>query len=46
MAFLMIYHSAGPPSRDWIVLAIVACAYYYTGYDGLNMAEDTVGDLL
>jgi len=33
-------------SRDWIVLAIVACAYYYTGFEGLNMVEDAVGDLL
>jgi hypothetical protein len=33
-------------TRDWILLAIIACAYYYTGFEGLNMVEDAVGDVL
>ena len=33
-------------STDWMVLGIVACAYYYTGFEGLNMVEAAVGDVL
>ena len=33
-------------SKEWLVLGIVACAYYYTGFEGLNMVEASVGDLL
>jgi hypothetical protein len=33
-------------STDWMVLGIVACAYYYTGFEGLNMVEAVVGDVL
>jgi hypothetical protein len=33
-------------THDWLVLGIVACAYYYTGFEGLNMVESAVGDIL
>lgn len=33
-------------TREWLLLAITACAYYYTGFEGLNMVEDAVGDVL
>jgi hypothetical protein len=33
-------------TREWLVLGIVACAYYYTGFEGLNMVEAAVGDVL
>ena len=33
-------------TREWLVLAVVACAYYYTGFEGINMVEDAIGDLL
>jgi len=33
-------------SQQWLVLGIVACAYYYTGFEGLNMVEAAVGDVL
>ena len=33
-------------TKDWLVLAIVASAYYYTGFEGLNMVEAAVGDIL
>jgi hypothetical protein len=32
--------------KEWLVLAVVACAYYDTGFEGLNMVEDAIGDLL
>jgi len=33
-------------SKEWIVLGVVAAAYYYTGFEGLNMVEEAIGDLL
>jgi hypothetical protein len=33
-------------TKEWLVLAVVACAYYYTGFEGINMVEDAIGDLL
>jgi hypothetical protein len=33
-------------TREWLVLAMVACAYYYTNLQGLNMVEAAVGDIL
>src|SRR5215831_14215421 len=33
-------------SKEWLVLGIVACAYYYTGFEGLNIVEGAVGDIL
>jgi len=33
-------------SNDWIVLALYASAFYYTGFEGLNMAQEAVGDIL
>jgi hypothetical protein len=33
-------------TKDWLLLAIIGAAYYYTGFEGLNMVEDAVGDVL
>jgi hypothetical protein len=33
-------------TTDWILLAVIACAYYYTGFEGLNVLEDAIGDIL
>jgi hypothetical protein len=33
-------------TRDWLLLAIVGAAYYYTGFEGINMVEDAIGDIL
>jgi hypothetical protein len=33
-------------SKDWLLLAVIACAYYYTGFEGMNMVEDAIGDIL
>ena len=33
-------------TKDWILLALYASAFYYTGMEGLNMAEEAVGDIL
>lgn len=33
-------------SKEWIALAVVASAYYYTGMEGVNMVEEAIGDIL
>jgi hypothetical protein len=33
-------------SKEWLVLGVVASAYYYTGFEGINMVEEAIGDLL
>ena len=33
-------------TRDYILLAIIGASFYYTGFEGLNMVEDAVGDVL
>jgi hypothetical protein len=33
-------------TRDWMLLAIIGSAYYYTGFEGMNMVEDAIGDIL
>jgi hypothetical protein len=33
-------------SRDWLLMGVIASAYYYTGFEGLNMVEEAIGDIL
>jgi hypothetical protein len=33
-------------TKDWLLLAIIGAAYYYTGFEGMNMVEDAIGDIL
>jgi hypothetical protein len=33
-------------SRDWIMLALIGAAFFYTGMEGLDMAQEAIGDIL
>jgi hypothetical protein len=33
-------------TKDWLLLAVIGASYYYTGFEGLNIVEDAIGDLL
>ena len=33
-------------TKPWLMLALVGAAYYYTGPEGLDLAEQAVGDVL
>jgi hypothetical protein len=33
-------------SRDWIMLALIGAAFFYTGMEGLDMAEEAIADVL